>query len=229
MIQLYGLYDRRAGMNSAPFYVGITSVERMYRHTGAAKTGKHWNKYVQQVFDEHFAEGIEPEYKTLCVCPDKEYAGAIERGMIKAYGRKIDGGILCNIAQGGEGPDSELMSRPDMREKNRLAQIRSYARIPERREKARRAAKEINSRPEVKASKSAKTKELNARLWADPEHRAKRIAGIRGKKKTMSEVSLAARRANALKAVAARAFRKATAAKEENNPVAVDKGASAHG
>ena len=53
--------------------------------------------------------------------------------------------------------------------------------------------------PHVKAAQSAATKRQNALCWSDPEKRAKRIAAMKGKKKTLTPEALEARRNNAKK------------------------------
>lgn len=53
--------------------------------------------------------------------------------------------------------------------------------------------------PHVKSAQSAATKRQNALCWSDPEKRAKRIAAMKGKKKTLTPEALEARRNNAKK------------------------------
>lgn len=159
---VYTLMDCRPQFPYQPFYVGVGKRARPLQHLRAARSArKHPNPRVQEVIDAHFAEEVLPEIRTLVVCPDREYAWHVEKGYIKALGRKdIDkNGILCNLSGGGNDVGSDL--------------------------------------PHVKRAQSEATKELNARLWADPEHRAARIAAMKGKKKTLTPEALQARRDNA--------------------------------
>lgn len=163
---LYGLYHRLpGGVVGAPFYFGIGTERRARSHITHARNGSHVNKGVQRCIRAHLKRGVEPVVKTLCVCHDRDYAGALERGMIAAYGRRRDGGPLFNITAGGEYGDPEF-------------------------------AREVARRPGVSEKRSVASKEMNARTWADPEIRARRVTAMRGKKKTASPESLAARREN---------------------------------
>jgi hypothetical protein len=179
-IQLYGLYQA-----DQPIYFGITSEENRFgRHRTAAKNGIHWNAGLQAAFSVKPT----PEFRVLAICPDKEYAGTLEQGMIFAYGRKIDGGVLCNIAGGGQGPDRALMSRPEFRKRNKLAQIKSYAENPERRLIASRGGRAANLNPASNEIRSSASREMNVRTWADPVVRARRVAAMKGKKHVRNSI-----------------------------------------
>lgn len=84
------------------------------------------------------------------------------------------------------------------------AQVKSYESNPERRVKVSAWAKHHNSLPEVKEAKSKASTAANFTSWQDPSIRAKRVAGMKGKKKTLSPEALEARRLNLQKALAAR-------------------------
>lgn len=186
---MYALMDKRNGRKYQPFYVGIGSVKRPAQHIRAAQSkARHPNPKVQHVMDEHFAEGIVPEIKTLVVCPDREYAWLIERRYIAALGRiDIDEhGILCNLGAGGEDVGSDL---PHVKAAKSAATKRLNAKAwsdPETRAariaamqgkkktmsaaalEARRLNAKKGQTPEVSAKKS----EAARRRWADPAYKA---------------------------------------------------------
>lgn len=139
-------------------------------------------------------------------------------------------GTLANLAAGGQGADSAMMLLPEMRAKVsertkraihdptiRAAHVAALARInsafsPEQRRAA--AAKKTpeataastaalaaaRNDPEAEQRRRASERVAQKASWADPEIRARRIAAMTGKKKTMSAEALAARRENITKA-----------------------------
>lgn len=269
MTNLYGL--RNSIPNStefgALFYVGVGSANRLRSHWRHGRKASHHNPLVQDVLSEHVAHNVIPGQEILVVCPSHEYAFELEAKYIESLGRKRLGtGLLCNIAKGGDGPDSELMSDPAIRKKISAAskanwakpesrekqskimrsvgktesfkkavseqtkvalnnpttrakhlaalgkvnedlskesrsasQKKSYEDNPERRVKVSKWAKESNLDPAMRRRRSVAVTAANLNSWSDPLIRAKRIAGMQGKKKTMSAAALNARRLNLLK------------------------------
>lgn len=247
-----------------PIYVGIGSPARPAKHIAAARTEKGCpNRLLHSVITAHFALGVEPSIEILATFATRAEADAAEREAIKKYGRlgRDPGGILCNVAHGGDGPDSELMSDPYVLAKigaastaywkvpgNRQGQSRKMKealnrpamrshlseaigkalRSPEIRERHLAALRRVNAErtPEdrvaaaKKRSPEAKAKSMAAleaartdpiaeakrresmrvaqnKAWADPEMSARRIASMKGNKKTMTPEAIAARQANA--------------------------------
>ena len=118
---LYSLVEARPENNffGQPLYIGIGTPRRIGAHTQAARRGVHHNAGVQAVFDRHFRDGLVPTGRVL-VIGKRDYLSDLEKKAIKLYGRRgfaDERGSLCNIAQGGEGPDPSLMQRPEIREK----------------------------------------------------------------------------------------------------------------
>ncbi len=140
-----------------------------------------------------------PGIVILGIFPDKASAGEAEKEAIKRYGRiGIDeGGTLCNLACGGQGPDAALMQLPEIRQRNSEGQKR---RSPESRAKSDAALAAARLDPVAQAKKRETSKASQKEAWADPVTRARRTEGMRGKKKTASPEALAARQANLAKA-----------------------------
>jgi hypothetical protein len=179
----------------APFYVGIGVQDRQARHLRMARGRRHFNAGVQEIFDGHFAEGLVPEFRMLAVCPDKEYAGLVEKRAIAVYGRRgIDpGGILCNVASGGQGPDSSIMQLV----KGSISEsMRERWKDPAKADACARSLAALEStraHPERLAKAAAHMQALNA----DEESRARNVAAMKGVKKTLTPEALDQRR-NAL-------------------------------
>ncbi|MFH1604768.1 MAG: hypothetical protein ABIH03_12765, partial [Pseudomonadota bacterium] len=157
-VNLYSLVERRPGHPwlRMPFYVGMGTANRPKKHLDNARRKERMNNLLGIVVRSHRRMGVEPEIRILAVLPDKEWAAYYEKGLIKAYGRRsIDkGGILCNLASGGQGPDSELMSLPYFRKKNSEAQKKSFAANPNRRFLCRKGGLASANNPEINARRS---------------------------------------------------------------------------
>lgn len=197
---LYALVEQRPahpGLGQ-PFYVGIGVKDRLARHMRLARGKRHFNPAVQSVFDGHFAEGVTPEFRILAVCPDKDYAGLVEKRAIAVYGRRgIDpDGILCNVASGGQGPDPSIMQLV----KGSIAEsMREHWLDPNKAEacaRSRAALEGARHDPARIAKAHATIRAINA----DPESRARNKAALKGNKKTMTEAAVASRRENLEKA-----------------------------
>lgn len=201
---LYSLTERRPGdpRLGLPFYVGIGTEKRPRRHFREARLGPHSNPAMHAIINAHFAMGIEPEIRILAVCQDREYAGLVERRAIAVWGREgIDpGGILCNVASGGQGPDPTIMQLPGIREKIAKGQQKRTADSWERSLAALTANR---ANPELEERRIAASNATRKKNSEDPEKRAalgaKISAGTKGKKKTLSPAALEARRENAKK------------------------------
>lgn len=77
---------------NCPFYIGIgKSVDRAYSKT---HRNKHWTSIIKNT-----------EYEVDILFDNISYSLAKEkeREFILLYGRKVDGGTLCNITMGGDG------------------------------------------------------------------------------------------------------------------------------
>lgn len=146
------------------------------------------NRYHGFVLAKHGAENI---LTGKLSCSSEEIAFDLERGLIKCLRRAEV--ALCNMTDGGEGSSG-------------------YRMPPEVLEKIRIASTLLGQDPDVKARRRAATLRENAKRWSDPEYAARTAQAMRGKKKTRSEASDAARRANAKKSQTPEANAKKAAA-----------------
>lgn len=265
-ISLYALIESRPSHPNMgqPFYVGIGNKVRPRAHIrDARKPAGCRNRLLNLAIRGHFDLGLEPEIRIIFLFETRAQADAAEREMIARLGRlgRDNGGILCNVARGGDGPDSTLMSDPEivakigaasramwaepgartahgerikaLYEGNPEARARHGSRMkaalatPEVRQKHLAELQRINTAfttddrraaeakrtpdsrarslaaltasrtdPEIQARRRENSREPQKNSWADPEIRARRIAAMKGKKKTMSEAAVAARQAN---------------------------------
>lgn len=214
---LYALIEGRIGHENfgKPFYVGIGTDKRPYRHLREAKSkAGHRNWRLHEVLASHYSTGIEPVIDIIAAFETKESAGVAEREHIARWGRVgIEvGGILCNRASGGQGPDAALMRMPEIRDRNAKAQLALGKEALA--ERGQRGGNSASKNPANKVIKSTASTAMNNRTWADPVIRAKRITAMTGKRKTKSAASDEARRANAKKGrTPEAAAKKAAAAK----------------
>lgn len=279
---LYALIEARTDHPNfgKPLYVGIGAENRPYAHIRHAKRPEGCrNKLLTDVLRAHLAVGVEPWISVLATFETRAEADEAERAAITKYGRmgRDQEGILCNVAHGGDGPDSAIMDDPEVRA-NIARASHEYWSTPEHRAAQAERTKTGHARPdvrehisettkaalnneEVRAKHVAALKRINAAMtteqrraaetkrspegraasgahlkamrrdastqakrrknssapqlasWQNPEIRAKRIAAMKGKKKTPSEAGLAARRANGAKGTAESNAKKGAAAK----------------
>lgn len=163
------------------------------------------NKYHAAVVSKHGAENI---LVGTIPCSAETIAFDLEKGLIKCLSRM--GVRLTNMSTGGEGSSgvpASAKQRQRMKEINATftADQRSAARRKEDslaanflRSEATKARWEKMSLEE-RSSVSEKLTDVNRESWKDPEIRARRIAGMLGKKKTMTVAAIEARRSNAAK------------------------------
>ena len=198
MTDLYALIERRPGHPNfgRPFYIGIGTKKRPRRHLREARSAEgHRNWRLQEVLAAHFMLGLEPAIEILETLPDRAAACDAERGAIASYGRMDldEGGILCNLARGGEGPDADLMRLPEIRQRNSEAQKR---RPPESRAASDAALARNRADPVIEARRRANSRAPQKQSWEDPVIRAKRTLLMLGRKKTMSPAAIAQRQVN---------------------------------
>lgn len=198
---LYALLEARTEHPNIgrPFYIGIGTKKRPYKHLAQARHPKgHHNSRLHEVLQAHISAGVDPGVVIIGTFATKNEAGEAEKAEIAKWGRAgiEPNGILCNLAAGGQGPDAELMRLPEVRERNAEAQRN----VSPEAKAARIAALTANrANPEVEIKRRANSGAPQKASWADPEIRARRVAAMKGKRKTKSAASDAARRANAQK------------------------------
>lgn len=161
-VWIYLLRDPRDGEVR---YIGRTldPRARLVAHISSARNGcrYHSARWIAQLL----RGGFEPSMELLLELPEDESWQEHERRLIAEY--RARGARLTNITEGGDGvlflDEADLLRRV---ERQRAAYDR-----PGMREQASRVARDINSRPAVKAAKSAGSKAM----WEDPAKRAKLI------------------------------------------------------
>jgi hypothetical protein len=142
------------------------------------------NRYHGFVVDKYGKENI---LIGSLPCSNEQTAFDLEVGLIKCLRR--NGVQLTNQTNGGDGSSGYKFS-----EESKL--------------KMSNSAKLLHSKEDVKKSKSEKMKVINASRWSDPEYRLRTSNAMKGKKKTLSEAGLNARRENLKKAMAKRIMNK---------------------
>lgn len=140
------------------------------------KPTPHRNRHHGHVVEKHGAENI---LIGSIDCSDEATAFELERGLIKCL--KRSGVRLTNMTDGGEGTSGFVMPQSA---KDKIAV----------------SAAIMAKDPVIREKRSAATKANNLVNWADPDYKARVSESMRGKKKTRTEASDAARRANAQKA-----------------------------
>jgi hypothetical protein len=133
---IYYVYAYVRKSNGLPYYIGKGKDKRAFKNHGRIKTPKDKSKIIF----------LETNLSNVGAC-------ALERRYIRWYGKKIDGGILLNITDGGEGNTgfrteewkrnhAKLMTGKKA-SKETIAKIKkrdnSYMKTPEYREKCRQA------------------------------------------------------------------------------------------
>ncbi len=196
---LYSLIEQRPEHPNfgRPFYVGIGTNRRPRTHfVHARSTRKHPNARLQEVFEAHFAIGIEPAIAVLATYDLLVDAFAAEKKTVAQFGRigVEPDGVLCNISLGGQGFESEDMAAswvdPTVRA-NRVASMRGAKKTAtvESTEARRRNANAPKSAEALALMRAASERnwedpEIRARLtesrkaaWQDPEKRARMLEG----------------------------------------------------
>src|ERR1700755_501297 len=177
-VNLYALIEMRPTHSNFghPLYIGIGTAKRPFQHIRHARHPKGCpNRLLNAFICAHLAEGIEPAVSILSVHATKAEADIAEREAIAKYGRlgRDEFGILCNIAHGGQGPDVELMSDPEI-----LAKISEAARRhwedPEHRAAQKAKIDAYNDRPGVREAHGLRVK----KGLHSEEVRAKHLAAL---------------------------------------------------
>lgn len=160
--------------DGVPFYVGKG---HRYRDVSLKNRNPHFKHKLAKMQ----REGREPTITRICEGVDEEYAFLVEVEAIARWGRRINGGLLVNLTDGGDGVTGHVHSQ-EAREKLRLSHL-GYKPSPEHREKLRLAAADpVNKEKRRQASivkitgikRSAETKEKMSKARRgkklSPEH-----------------------------------------------------------
>lgn len=89
--------------DGTPFYVGKGKGRRCYAHLKPWHLKKDENRHKVHIIEKIRADGGEPIVEILQKNLTESDAFSLETQQIKLYGRTINGGLLCNMSDGGEG------------------------------------------------------------------------------------------------------------------------------
>jgi len=92
--------------NGLPFYVGKGQGNRYKHHLN-----KSHNRYLGFKIAKIREQGYEPQVDIVFRTQDENLAYETEEFLIRSYGRRVDGGLLCNFTLGGAG--SKTLELPE--------------------------------------------------------------------------------------------------------------------
>ena len=127
-----------------PFYVGIGK-------EGRPVSRKKRNKFHLSVWDKSEEEG---SFEVLVVWEGRrEDCGELEKSLIRQFGKRVDGGLLCNFTDGGDGGltlhDGNRQQVSDLKRK----QTTELWKDPEQRENHRKGMEKSNEQQRQSALK----------------------------------------------------------------------------
>ena len=171
---LYGLLEQRPGHPNfgSPFYVGIGTRRRPYRHFALARSKKkHPNQALQGVLEAHFALDIDPIVRIIDTFQTYAESFVAEIAMIKHYGRMAyePGGTLCNLAPGGQSTDPEAQRLSWLDEGIRAKRVAGMKGVRKTDTPSGRAARKANANLPKSAEAIALMRAAAVRSWANPE------------------------------------------------------------
>lgn len=157
------------------------------------------NRYHASIVKKHGKENIRVK---IIPCSSETRAFSLEKELIARL--RLNGVVLANMTDGGEGaagiPTSakqkeavRVFNSTFTSEQRKLARQKEDPSVDLCRAKAMKLA-HANMPEDKKLGMSLKMTVANLNSWSNPEIRAKRIAGMKGKKKTMSNEALEQRR-----------------------------------
>lgn len=109
MKQFY-VYEYRYPDTKIPFYVGKGCGTRYKDHLYGSK-----NRFVNYVIDKLKREGKKPEIERVFFTNDEDIALGVEEHLIRCYGIRDEGGLLCNFSIGGRGNKKYKFSEESMK------------------------------------------------------------------------------------------------------------------
>ena len=106
------VYEYRYPDTKIPFYVGKGCGERYLQHKYKSKNN---NRFVRSVIEKLRRRGLEPEIERVFFTSNEETALMVEEHLIRSYGLRDDGGLLCNFSIGGKGNKKYKFSDESMK------------------------------------------------------------------------------------------------------------------
>lgn len=94
------VYEYRYPDTKIPFYVGKGCGTRYLQHKYKSKNN---NRFVRSVIEKLRRRGLEPEIERIFFTSNEDVALMVEEHLIRSYGLRDDGGLLCNFSIGGKG------------------------------------------------------------------------------------------------------------------------------
>lgn len=117
---VYGIYE-----DEKCFYIGKGTGDRMNQHYKRfCKSGKAVNKLLMCKFISLEKRGVIPSCQIIKNDLSEVEALTLEIELIEKYGRKLQGGVLCNVCDGGNNPPSMKLLR-EYYDDDEIAIIRS--------------------------------------------------------------------------------------------------------
>ncbi len=191
---VYAYIDPRPEREGEFIYIGKGThdggrrLQRMESHWLATSLG---NPLFSRVLAKIRGLGLEPVRTVVAWYKSEKAAFEGERRNVALHGLRRDGGALCNLTFGGEGPEGYQHTKKS--KKKIGAAAKEVWQTTEYRAKWVAAHKAAGQRPEVKEAKSKVSKER----WADPAFKAKNTELIRKAKTTPEALKNASQKSNA--------------------------------
>lgn len=168
--------------DQAPFYVGKGQGRRARKHLVQTS-----NPGMARRLAELRDQGLEPEI-SIYRCDSEAHAFELERVLIEAYGRLVDGsGTLVNILEAGERSGGFAGRRHSEESKARIrAAMQARVMTPEHKEKVRQKAR-LRTFPDIARERAAawsrtpagRAQRAKQARDMGPEHQAKMVAAAR--------------------------------------------------
>lgn len=105
------VYEYRYPDTKIPFYVGKGCGKRYLQHQYKSKNN---NRFVRSVIEKLRRRGLEPEIERIFFTSNEDVALMVEEHLIRSYGLRDDGGLLCNFSIGGKGNKKYKFSEESM-------------------------------------------------------------------------------------------------------------------
>lgn len=173
-----------------PFYVGIGLEGRPT--SKKSRNPLHLNVWNKSVEEEKFE--VQVVYRgTRRECKD------LEKSLIREFGKRVDGGLLCNFTDGGDGGNTVTPENRERNSQRKSVSMTERWEDPSHREKVTKSMKSsdkvkrhtstviTNLSPEKYEKFIEKKKERSKELWNDPTYRENHAESMETARAKMSE------------------------------------------